>query len=159
MGCTHLTMALPRESVNLCRLLHVFSMISGVIVRIWPMSKALFTGELILLLYISLCLFAMVAQDHAQAWDILSSACGVLYFTAWSASFYPQLILIHKRKSWVQPLLVVMPTQPLNTQCGRFICRFHLDQPTRIPRIDYLVFRNLLLPNSSGRVPTSTWGQ
>ncbi|BEJ12078.1 hypothetical protein CspHIS471_0205380 [Cutaneotrichosporon sp. HIS471] len=35
----------------------------------------------------------------ANAWDLISSACGVIYFTAWSASFYPQLILNHKRRS------------------------------------------------------------
>jgi hypothetical protein len=41
----------------------------------------------------------MVAHHHAQAWDVISSACGVLYFVAWSASFYPQLILNYQRKS------------------------------------------------------------
>lgn len=61
--------------------------------------KALFTGVVIFQLSILPSLPAMFAQDHARAWDILSSACGVLYFTAWSASFYPQLILMHKRKS------------------------------------------------------------
>ncbi|GMK59559.1 hypothetical protein CspeluHIS016_0801650 [Cutaneotrichosporon spelunceum] len=35
----------------------------------------------------------------ASAWDLISSACGVIYFTAWSASFYPQIILNHKRRS------------------------------------------------------------
>jgi hypothetical protein len=44
----------------------------------------------------------------------------------------------------------------LIAQCGRTICRFYLDQPTRLPRTHYLVFWDLLLPNSSGRIPTST---
>jgi cystinosin len=34
----------------------------------------------------------------ANTWDIVSAACGIIYFTAWSASFYPQLILNHKRR-------------------------------------------------------------
>lgn len=44
-------------------------------------------------------IIVMFEADHSPAWDWLSSACGVLYFTAWSASFYPQLILIYRRKS------------------------------------------------------------
>jgi hypothetical protein len=43
----------------------------------------------------------MFVQHHAQAWDTLSSACGVVYFIAWSASFYPQIILNYRRKSCV----------------------------------------------------------
>lgn len=31
-------------------------------------------------------------------WQVVSAACGVTYFTAWSASFYPQLIKNYKRK-------------------------------------------------------------
>lgn len=31
-------------------------------------------------------------------WHIASAACGVTYFTAWSASFYPQLIKNYRRK-------------------------------------------------------------
>jgi cystinosin len=32
-------------------------------------------------------------------WEALSATSGVVYFTAWSASFYPQLILNYRRKS------------------------------------------------------------
>lgn len=44
-------------------------------------------------------LYNMFGTDHSPAWDWVSSICGVLYFAAWSASFYPQLILNYQRKS------------------------------------------------------------
>jgi len=34
-----------------------------------------------------------------QVWEAISAASGVIYFAAWSGSFYPQLILNHQRKS------------------------------------------------------------
>ncbi|ORY32521.1 hypothetical protein BCR39DRAFT_492505 [Naematelia encephala] len=46
-------------------------------------------------------------------WEIFVNTCGVLYFLAWSASFYPTLILNYKRKRttglspdfvWINPL-------------------------------------------------------
>lgn len=45
----------------------------------------------------------MLGEDHSAIWDHLSSVCGVLYFAAWSASFYPQTILNYQRKSLVTP--------------------------------------------------------
>ncbi|KAL1413521.1 hypothetical protein Q8F55_001295 [Vanrija albida] len=32
-------------------------------------------------------------------WQVASSLCGIIYFTAWSVSFYPQLLLNYRRKS------------------------------------------------------------
>jgi hypothetical protein len=32
-------------------------------------------------------------------WQAISAASGVIYFSAWGASFYPQLLLNHRRKS------------------------------------------------------------
>jgi len=52
-------------------------------------------------------------DKYPGVWDVVSGICGVIYFTAWSISFYPQPILNYKRKSaiglsadftWINPL-------------------------------------------------------
>lgn len=36
-----------------------------------------------------------------NGWEVASAASGVIYFAAWSASFYPQLLLNHRRNRYV----------------------------------------------------------
>lgn len=38
-----------------------------------------------------------------DGWEVASAVSGVIYFTFWSVSFYPQLILNHKRRRCVLP--------------------------------------------------------
>lgn len=46
-----------------------------------------------------------------NGWEVASAASGVIYFTAWSASFYPQLLLNHRRNRYVAvfPSTCLMP--------------------------------------------------
>ncbi|WWD17419.1 hypothetical protein CI109_101860 [Kwoniella shandongensis] len=38
------------------------------------------------------------SQQHHPFWEFVVGACGVIYFAAWSYSFYPQIILNFKRR-------------------------------------------------------------
>ena len=41
-----------------------------------------------------------VDQDDSHGFaSFLSAACGIIYFSAWAASFYPQVLLNYRRKS------------------------------------------------------------
>lgn len=39
------------------------------------------------------------AASEVNGWKVASAICGVTYFCAWSASFYPQIILNYRRKT------------------------------------------------------------
>jgi hypothetical protein len=38
-------------------------------------------------------------DKYPGTWQAVSSLCGVIYFIAWSGSFYPQVVLNYQRKS------------------------------------------------------------
>jgi hypothetical protein len=65
--------------------------------------KSILVITILLNLHLSLFLAAhffgnMLQSPHPLA-DAVVAICGVIYFSAWSLSFYPQLILNYRRKT------------------------------------------------------------